>query len=61
MKTLELEDVNAIMELVPEDRKTLDVHKPEGEGGESYLEMGGFLLAFANATAQYLEKNNESV
>ena len=59
MRTLELEDVNAIMELVPEDQKKLDVQQPDTEGEPCYLDMGMFLLAYANAVRVYIERGTK--
>jgi len=59
----DFEDVNAIMELIPEEQKKLDVQRPDGPDGEAVLDMGMFLLAYANAVRVYIEKgeSNESV
>lgn len=59
----DFEDVNAIMELIPEEQKKLDVQRPDGPDGETVLDMGMFLLAYANAVRVYIEKgeSNESV
>ena len=53
------EDVNAIMELVPEAQKSLDVQRPDGPDGEAYLDMGMFLLAYANAVRVYIEQGTK--
>jgi hypothetical protein len=55
----DFEDVNAIMELIPEDQKRLDVQRPEAEGEDSYIDMGGFLLAYANAVRVYIEQGSK--
>jgi hypothetical protein len=52
----DFEDVNAIMELIPEEQKKLDVQRPDGPDGEAVLDMGMFLLAYANAVRVYIEK-----
>ena len=63
----DFEDVNAIMELVPDAQKSLDVQRPDGPDGEAYLDMGAFLLAYANAVRVYIkqgikkENDDESV
>ena len=59
----DFEDVNAIMDLIPEEQKKLDVQRPDGPDGEAVLDMGMFLLAYANAVRVYIEKgeSNESV
>jgi hypothetical protein len=55
----DFEDVNAIMALVPEDQKRLDVQRPETEGDDAYLDMGMFLLAYANAVRVYIEQGTK--
>ena len=55
----DFEDVNAIMELVPEDQKKLDVQRPDGPDGEAVLDMGMFLLAYANAVRIYIEQGTK--
>jgi hypothetical protein len=55
----DFEDVNAIMELVPEDQKKLDVQRPDGPDGEAVLDMGMFLLAYANAVRVYIEQGTQ--
>ena len=48
---------------IPEEQKKLDVQRPDGPDGEAVLDMGMFLLAYANAVRVYIEKgeSNESV
>jgi hypothetical protein len=55
----DFEDVNAIMELVPEDQKKLDVQRPDGPDGEAHLDMGMFLLAYANAVRVYIKQGTK--
>ena len=59
----DFEDVNAIMDLIPEEQKKIDVQRPDGPDGEAVLDMGMFLLSYANAVRVYIEKgaSNESV
>jgi hypothetical protein len=55
----DFEDVNAIMALVPEDQKSLEVQRPDGPDGEAHLDMGMFLLAYANAVRVYIEQGTK--
>ena len=55
----DFEDVNAIMELVPDAQKSLDVQRPDGPDGEAVLDMGMFLLAYANAVRVYIEQGTK--
>ena len=50
------EDVNAIMALVPEDQKKLDIQRGENPDDDAYIDMGMFLLAYANAVRVYIEQ-----
>lgn len=55
----DFEDVNAIMELVPEAKKRLNLQRPEGADEDAYLDISGFLLAYANAVRIYIEQGTE--
>ena len=52
----DFEDVNAILELVPEAQKSMEVQRPDGPDGDAVLDMGMFLLAYANAVRVYIEQ-----
>ena len=58
----DFEDVNAIMDLIPEEQKKFQIQHPDGPDGEAILDMGMFFLAYANAVRVYIEKgeSNES-
>ena len=52
MKALTKDDVNTIVDLIPEGHKTVTIDKDE-ETGDTILDMGEFLTFFANAVLDY--------
>ena len=55
----DFEDVNAIMELVPEDQKKLGIQRGEKPDDDAYIDRGMFLLAYANAVRVYIEQGTQ--
>lgn len=65
---LKTEDVTNIMDLMSEEDKAIQITRPENPDEDAYIDMGAFLLAYANAVVRYLayvqyiaENKDESV
>jgi len=62
---LKTEDANNIFDLMSEEDKAIKINQPENPDEDAYLDMGAFLLAYANAVirylayVQYLEENKD--
>jgi hypothetical protein len=52
MRVLTKDDINTIMDLIPEGHKTITIDKDE-QTGDTILDMGDFLTIFANAVLDY--------